>query len=177
MAGTAGEGADFLPVEGIVGFEPGESRKNVAVPVVGDTDDETDETFSLTLYGPQGGPLLDSVGLGRIVDDDPRRVGYRLVAADGGIFAFGSAQFAGSTGALRLNHPIVGMQTGPDGMGYWLVASDGGIFSFGSTTFYGSTGSMTLNRPIVSMDATPSAGGYWLVATDGGIFAFSGSSR
>jgi hypothetical protein len=35
--------------------------------------------------------------------------GYRLVAADGGIFSFGDAEFCGSTGRLRLNSPIVGL--------------------------------------------------------------------
>jgi hypothetical protein len=33
------------------------------------------------------------------------------VAADGGIFSFGDAQFFGSTGAMTLNKPIVGMAT------------------------------------------------------------------
>jgi len=35
--------------------------------------------------------------------------GYWLVAADGGIFSFGDANFYGSTGNIRLNQPIVGM--------------------------------------------------------------------
>jgi hypothetical protein len=35
--------------------------------------------------------------------------GYWLVASDGGIFAVGDARFYGSTGALTLNRPIVGM--------------------------------------------------------------------
>ena len=35
--------------------------------------------------------------------------GYWLVASDGGIFAFGDAGFYGSTGALALNRPVVGM--------------------------------------------------------------------
>jgi hypothetical protein len=39
----------------------------------------------------------------------PTGGGYWLVAADGGIFAFGDAAFLGSTGALRLVEPIVGM--------------------------------------------------------------------
>jgi SpoIID/LytB domain protein len=98
--------------------------------------------------------------------------GYWLVASDGGIFSFGSATFHGSTGAMVLNKPIVGMAATPDGGGYWLVASDGGIFTFGDAKFYGSTGGMVLNRPIVGMSATPDGGGYWLVATDGGIFSF-----
>ena len=98
--------------------------------------------------------------------------GYWLVASDGGIFSFGDAHFYGSTGALTLKAPIVGMTATPDGKGYWLVASDGGIFSFGDAHFYGSTGALTLKAPIVGMTATPDGKGYWLVASDGGIFSF-----
>ena len=98
--------------------------------------------------------------------------GYDLVASDGGVFTFGNLPFCGSTGAIALNKPVVGMAVTPDGGGYWLVASDGGIFSFGDATFYGSTGAMHLNEPIVGMAATPDGKGYWLVAADGGIFNF-----
>ena len=35
--------------------------------------------------------------------------GYWLVASDGGIFAYGDAAFYGSTGAMTLNKPIVGL--------------------------------------------------------------------
>ncbi len=100
------------------------------------------------------------------------RPGYDEVASDGGIFTFGSTGFFGSTGALTLNKPVVGMAQTPDGGGYWLVASDGGIFTLGDAHFYGSTGAIALNRPIVGMAATPDGGGYWLVASDGGIFTF-----
>jgi hypothetical protein len=100
--------------------------------------------------------------------------GYNLVAADGGIFSFPSnaMPFCGSTGAIPLNAPIVGMAMSPATGGYWLVASDGGIFAFGGAGFYGSTGAIHLNAPVVGMAATPDGGGYWLVASDGGIFAF-----
>jgi hypothetical protein len=98
--------------------------------------------------------------------------GYWLVAADGGVFAFGDAPFLGSAGALVLNQPIVDLAATPSGRGYWLVARDGGIFAFGDAAFHGSTGRMTLNQPIVGMAATPSGRGYWLVARDGGVFAF-----
>ena len=74
-----------------------------------------------------------------------------MVASDGGIFSYGDAVFYGSTGAITLNKPIVGMAPTPDGKGYWLVASDGGVFSFGDATFYGSTGAITLDQPIVGM--------------------------
>ena len=73
----------------------------------------------------------------------PDDQGYWLVAADGGIFSFGDATYYGSTGAIHLNQPIVGMAATPDGAGYWLVASDGGIFTFGDAVYYGSTGPST----------------------------------
>jgi hypothetical protein len=102
----------------------------------------------------------------------PAHAGYWLAGSDGGIFAFGNAGYYGSTGAMVLNQPIVGMTRTGSGHGYWLVATDGGIFSFGDAGFHGSTGAIRLNRPIVAMAATPSGNGYWLVASDGGIFSF-----
>jgi ribosomal protein L24E len=98
--------------------------------------------------------------------------GYRLVASDGGVFAFGNSAFYGSTGGMHLNRPIVGAASTPKNDGYWFVASDGGIFSFGNAKFYGSTGALHLNQPIVGMATTPKGDGYWLVAADGGIFNF-----
>ncbi|MCZ7527113.1 MAG: glucosaminidase domain-containing protein [Acidimicrobiia bacterium] len=109
-------------------------------------------------------------------DAPPGRVGtagegYWMVASDGGVFSFGQARFHGSTGALTLNAPMIGMAPTPSGDGYWLLARDGGIFSFGDAGFFGSTGAMALNQPIVGMAPTPSGDGYWLVARDGGSSA------
>ncbi|HEV7863311.1 MAG TPA: cadherin-like domain-containing protein [Acidimicrobiia bacterium] len=98
--------------------------------------------------------------------------GYWLVGTDGGIFSYGRAGFFGSTGAIPLNQPIVGMAATPDSRGYWMVASDGGIFAFGNAPFYGSMGGKPLNQPIVAIAATRTGKGYWMVASDGGIFAF-----
>jgi hypothetical protein len=102
----------------------------------------------------------------------PPNSSYWTVASDGGVFSFGNAQFQGSTGAMSLNEPIVGMATTPDHGGYWLVASDGGVFSFGDAKYWGSTGALRLNSPVVGMAATPDGRGYWLVAADGGVFSF-----
>jgi hypothetical protein len=98
--------------------------------------------------------------------------GYWLVAADGGIFAFGDARFYGSTGSLTLNRPIVGMQAAANGNGYWLVGSDGGIFSFGDAPFHGSLGGDPPGSPIASMTTTPDGGGYWMVGRDDSVYAF-----
>jgi hypothetical protein len=104
----------------------------------------------------------------------PTGNGYWLVASDGGIFAFGDATYHGSTGATRLNQPVVGMAPTPTGNGYWLVASDGGIFAFGDATYHGSGAAPGRHQRMVGMAATPTGNGYWLVAS--GECAFSGST-
>src|SRR5581483_8929404 len=75
--------------------------------------------------------------------------GYRLVASDGGLFAFNAGYFgsipglglapAGTPGNVKkLNAPIVGMVPSVDGNGYFMVASDGGVFAFGDAQYEGS---------------------------------------
>ncbi|MHB1761485.1 MAG: G1 family glutamic endopeptidase, partial [Acidimicrobiales bacterium] len=102
--------------------------------------------------------------------------GYWLVASDGGVFAFGDAQFYGSMPGLPASaqpgKPVVALAPTPDGRGYWETTSAGDVYSFGDARFYGSTGNLALADPIVSMAPTPDGGGYWLVASDGGVFAF-----
>ena len=58
-----------------------------------------------------------------------------LVASDGGNFSYGDAPSYGSTGAIRLNKPIVGVTPSPTGNGYWFVASDGGVFDYGDAPY------------------------------------------
>lgn len=101
----------------------------------------------------------------------PPPQGYWLLGQDGGVFSFGNAGFHGSTGALKLNKPIVSLAARPDRLGYWFVASDGGVFSF-DAPFFGSTGNLSLTKPVVGMAPTSDGAGYWLVAADGGIFSF-----
>jgi len=176
-SGSAVAGSDFSAVSGIVAFEPGQRAQTVAVPVVADTEDEADEVFSLHLFSPVGGPLVDATGVGHILDDDPKRRGYRLVATDGGIFAFGDAPFHGSTGNIKLNRPVNGMAPTPSGQGYWMVASDGGIFSFGDARFFGSAGGLNLPDPVVGITTTPSGGGYRLVTSAGEAFSYGDAPR
>jgi len=102
----------------------------------------------------------------------PRGPAYWLAGADGGVFTFGDAPFAGSAGGHPLNASTVGMAITPSGMGYWLAAADGGVFAFGDASFQGAASKGRLNAPIVGIAATPSGDGYWLAAADGGVFAF-----
>src|SRR5207253_4946701 len=81
--------------------------------------------------------------------------GYWLAGADGGIFTFGDAPFAGSAGGLRLAGPVVSVAASPRGLGYWLVGADGGIFSYGDAGFAGSLGGLRLAAPIVALAPRP----------------------
>ena len=96
--------------------------------------------------------------------------GYWLVAADGGVFAYGDARYEGSMGGTTLARPVVGMAADPATGGYWLVAADGGVFCF-DAPFEGSVAALVLNRGVVGVAPTPDGGGYWMAGADGGLYA------
>ena len=99
--------------------------------------------------------------------------GYYMVGTDGGVFNFGNLPFCGSTGAITLNQPVVGIAVTRDAGGYWLVARDGGIFNFGNAQIFGSLPGVGVHvTNIVGMVPTLNGQGYWLVGSDGGTFAF-----
>jgi hypothetical protein len=189
------EGADLLRQQGATsGFnlDGGGSTTFVSLPPGGGRDptalnrpsDGTERRMATFLAVVPNDPLAvrcGGVGAARVAPPAAAagsvdRAGYRMVAADGGIFAFGDAGFFGAVGASCLNGTIVSMAPTPSGGGYWLAAADGGVFAFGDAAFLGSAGGGRLNRPVVGMAATPSGAGYWLVASDGGIFAFGDAS-
>jgi hypothetical protein len=68
--GTASSPADFLSRSGALRFSKGHRTKKVGITVVGDTLDESNETFFLRLSGPVGATLSDPEGKGTIIDDD-----------------------------------------------------------------------------------------------------------
>ncbi|HET7489801.1 MAG TPA: PQQ-dependent sugar dehydrogenase [Acidimicrobiales bacterium] len=126
------------------------------------------------LAAPAGGaPFLGSTGGLRLnspvtgMAATPSGRGYWMVAADGGVFAFGDAPFLGSAGSLRLTAPVVGMAATPSGRGYWLAAADGGVFAFGDAPFLGAGPAGA--GPYAGIAASPTGGGYWLAGTRGTV--------
>jgi hypothetical protein len=69
--GTASGGFDYLPVSGTLTFPPGVTSRPVSVAVVGDVDDEPDESLFLDLANPTGALVVDGRGQATIADDDP----------------------------------------------------------------------------------------------------------
>ena len=69
--GTASALADYTASTGTVTFQAGETSKTVVVPVAGDTLDENDETFVVTLSAPVAATLGTAQANGTIVDEDP----------------------------------------------------------------------------------------------------------
>ncbi|MEM9139813.1 MAG: Calx-beta domain-containing protein, partial [Pseudomonadota bacterium] len=65
--GTATAGADYIAASGSVSFAAGQQTAQISVQVLGDTDAEADETFTLVLTDPAAGEVT---GTGTIIDDD-----------------------------------------------------------------------------------------------------------
>ena len=97
------------------------------------------------------------------------------LAADGGVFTAGNAQYAGS---LTNGSPVAvsAIAATPCAAGYDILASDGALFTFGHAQFYGSMEGKPLNSPMTGLAITCSGRGYYMVAADGGVFTF-GNAR
>ncbi|MCK6549144.1 hypothetical protein L6R52_25100, partial [Myxococcota bacterium] len=68
--GSATSPADFTSTSGTLTFAAGVTSQTISVPVLGDTLDELDETYTVDLSAPVGATLADAQGLGTILDDD-----------------------------------------------------------------------------------------------------------
>ena len=68
--GTATAPVDYQTVSGSLIFAPGETAKTVTVSVNGDTEVETDETFTINLTGATNAIITGGVGTGTILNDD-----------------------------------------------------------------------------------------------------------
>ncbi len=68
--GTAKAGEDYEGISGSIIFTPGETHKFVGVAITADSDEEDDETFSLTLKNPVNGKLGEAKAEATILNDD-----------------------------------------------------------------------------------------------------------
>ncbi len=70
VADTAVANNDYDTTSGQLTFDPGETSQTITVTINGDTDDEPDETFTVTLSNVSNADIIDGTAVGTIIDDD-----------------------------------------------------------------------------------------------------------
>jgi hypothetical protein len=68
--GTATASSDYNSLNLVVIFEPGTVTRTFDVTIIGDTNLESNETFTVNLSDPFGTTIADGAGVGTILDDD-----------------------------------------------------------------------------------------------------------
>jgi uncharacterized repeat protein (TIGR01451 family) len=68
---TALAGIDYVAASGTLVFAPGVTSRTILVPVIGNTLNELDKTFLVTLSNPTNADLATSQATGTIINDDP----------------------------------------------------------------------------------------------------------
>jgi VCBS repeat-containing protein len=66
----AGVGNDYTSVTNTITFIPGQTTQTITVPINNDTTDEPNETFFVNLSGAVNAVIVDSQGVGTILDND-----------------------------------------------------------------------------------------------------------
>ena len=120
---------------------------------------------------PSGSGLPNSldapiVGMVPSADDG----GYFMVGADGGVFAFGDAHFAGAAPASAAARCGRRGDAGREGGGYWVVTQTGHVYTFGDAPYYGAPGPQGV--AVTSAVRTPDGRGYWILFANGAISTF-----
>ncbi|MEH1922945.1 Calx-beta domain-containing protein [Nostoc sp.] len=62
--------SDYNSASGTIIFAPGETSKTLGIGVIGDNKAETNETFSVNLFGATNATITDSLGVATIINDD-----------------------------------------------------------------------------------------------------------
>ena len=69
--GTATAGADYTAVSGTLTFPAGVATQTINVPVLGDTLNEGNESFTVTVSAPVNATIQVGQAIGTILDDEP----------------------------------------------------------------------------------------------------------
>jgi hypothetical protein len=102
--------------------------------------------------------------------------GYFMVAADGGVFAFGDARFAGSCpGIGGCSGAAVAVMPDATGNGYWVVTTTGSVYAFGDAAYYGAPGPQAV--PVTAAVRTPDGRGYWILFANGAVANYGDAGR
>jgi hypothetical protein len=144
--GSATSPADFTAASGTLTFSPGQTLKRVDIAVKGDIVDEPLETYTVGLSNPQGAPITDGSGLGRILDDDLIRNHGAEAGGSGGDIDLVNWAETGATTAVAYGDPE--FPTVPLGNS---IGGGVNFFAGGSGT-QRSTATQTVNLPVATHD-------------------------
>jgi uncharacterized repeat protein (TIGR01451 family) len=107
--GTATAGSDYTATSGTLTFAPGVTTQTISVPVIGDSTNEPNETFMVTLSSPTNATITTATGTGTIVNDEPGNADLAITkTASGNFFAGQNTTFniavtnAGPNGAVAV---------------------------------------------------------------------------
>jgi len=133
-------GGDYLAGSGIATFAPGATETTIEVTVLGDTDDESDETFSVALSGASAGSVIaDGTAVVTILDDD----GFLTWVEAEPLAALPESLFGAS-----------GVAVSPDGIHVYATGrADDGIAYFARDAV---SGELTYIDSLYEDDVTPS---------------------
>src|SRR5262249_46837863 len=68
--GTCGGTTDYVTTSGTLTFDPTDTVQQISVPICGDTTDEPNETFFVTLDTPTNAVISSGTSTGTITSDD-----------------------------------------------------------------------------------------------------------
>jgi hypothetical protein len=159
---TALAGNDYVAASGAITFAAGETQKVLTVLVNGDTTEESDETFSVTLAVADGVEILDGEGVGTILNDDlpanqpPVAHAQSITTAEDAAIAVTLSGSDADGHALTyriVSGPAHGALSGTaPGLIYTPAANDNGVDSF---TFAVNDGRVESSAATVSITITP----------------------
>jgi hypothetical protein len=120
-------------------------------------------------YGSSEPNSLDAPIVGMVPSADDG--GYFMVGADGGVFAFGDAKFAGSCpGIGGCSGAAVAVMPDASGSGYWVVTATGHVYAFGDAPNYGEPGPQSV--PVTSAVRSANGKGYMILFANGAVAAY-----
>ncbi|RZI59552.1 MAG: hypothetical protein EOP14_04140, partial [Pseudomonas sp.] len=102
---SAAPGVDFQNTTGTAVISPGATETTITVPIIGDTEDETTETFLVNLSNPVNADIAKGQGVGTITDNDGPSVRITDVTQpEGDDFVFQVTLSAPSPETIEINY-------------------------------------------------------------------------
>ena len=135
--GNAAAGSDYQATAGTLTIAPGAVSGGVIVPILGDSADEIDETFTMNLSSPTNATISGGQGVGTIDDDDGPSVSVNSVAVNEGNAGTTPATFTLSLSATSPQTVAVSYATSDgtaDSGADYAAASNQATFAPGALT-------------------------------------------